>query len=67
MNRTIKETTIKAFQHPDFAALKVHVPAFVLAYNFARHLPFEATCEAWTKNPERSTFNPHHLIPGPYT
>lgn len=74
MNRTIKEATIKAFHYPDFAALQAHVLAFVMAYNFARHLkalrwrtPFKVICEAWTKNPERFTINPHHLIPGPYT
>lgn len=74
MNRTIKEATIKAFHYPDFAALQAHVQAFVMAYSFARHLkalrwrtPFKVICEAWTKNPEHFTINPHHLIPGPYT
>ncbi len=74
MNRTIKEATIKAFHFPDFASLKAHVLAFVMAYNFARHLkalrwrtPFKVSCEAWTKTPEQFTINPHHLIPGPYT
>jgi hypothetical protein len=74
MNRTIKEATIKAFHYPDFAALKAHVLAFVMAYNFARHLtalrwrtPFKVICEARTKYSERFTINPHHLIPGPCT
>ncbi|UVL15448.1 integrase core domain-containing protein [Pseudomonas atacamensis] len=74
MNRTIKEATIKAFHDPDFAALQAHVLSFVMAYNFARHLntlrwrtSFKVICEAWTKNPEHFTINPHHLIPGPYT
>ena len=74
MNRTIKEATIKAFRYPDFAALKAHVLAFMMAYNFARRLqalrwctPFEVTCEAWTKNPERFITNSHHLIPAPYS
>ncbi|MDP9665315.1 hypothetical protein ACQKIS_14630 [Pseudomonas fulva] len=28
-----ERTTIKAFHYPDFAALKAHVLAFVMAYN----------------------------------
>lgn len=74
MNRMIKDATIKAFHYPDFGALKAHVLVFVMAYNFARHLealrwrtPVNVIREAWTKNPERFTINPHHLIPGPYT
>jgi transposase InsO family protein len=54
MNRTVEEATIKAFHYPDLDALKVHVLAFVAAYNFAKHLkalrwrtPFQAICEAW--------------------
>ena len=74
MNRTIKEATVKAFHYPDFDALKAHVLAFVLAYNFARHLkalrwrtPLKVISEAWTENPDRFTINPHLLIPEPYT
>ncbi|QLL11845.1 transposase [Pseudomonas chlororaphis subsp. aurantiaca] len=74
MNRTIKEATVKVFHYPDFDALKAHVLAFVMAYNFARYLkalrwrtPFKVICEAWTQNPDRFTINPHHLIPGPNT
>jgi len=33
-----ERTTINAFHYPDFAALKAHVLAFVMAYNPARHL-----------------------------
>ncbi|WP_430309561.1 integrase core domain-containing protein [Pseudomonas sp. PONIH3] len=74
MNRTIKDATIKAHHYPDFAALKTQILAFVMAYNFARHLeslrwrtPFNLVFEAWTKNPERFSINPHQLIPGPHT
>ena len=74
MNRTIKEATAKAFHYPDLDALKAHVFAFVMAYNFARHLKglrrrttLKVICEAWTENPDRFTINPHHLIPEPYT
>ena len=74
MNRTIKEATINAFRYPDSAVLKAYVLAFMMAYNFARHLkalrwctPFKVTCEASTKNPERLITNSHHLIPAPYS
>ena len=74
MNRTVKEATIKAFHYPDLEALEAHVLAFVRAYNFAKHLkalrwrtPFQAICDAWTKDPSIFKINPHHLIPGPNT
>ena len=53
---------------------KAHVLAFVTAYNFAKHLkalrwrtPYQAICDAWTKDPSIFKINPHHLIPGPHT
>jgi transposase InsO family protein len=74
MNRTVKEATIRAFHYSDLETLKAHVLAFVTAYNFAKHLkalrwrtPFQAICDAWTKNPSIFKINPHHLIPGPNT
>ncbi len=74
MNRTVKEAAIQAFHHPDLDALKVHILAFVRAYNFAKHLkalrwrtPFQAVCDAWAKDPAIFRINPHHLIPGPNT
>jgi transposase InsO family protein len=74
MNRAVKEATIKAFHYPDLEALKAHVLAFVRAYNFAKHLkalrwrtPFQAVCDAWTKDPSIFKMDSHHLIPGPHT
>ena len=74
MNRTIKDATTKAFHYPSLEALQAHVLAFVRAYNFAKHLkalrwrtPFQAICDAWTKDPSIFKINPHHLIPGPNT
>jgi hypothetical protein len=29
--------------------------------------PFEAICDAWTKDPDAFKINPRHLIPGPNT
>jgi hypothetical protein len=66
--------TIKAFHHPDFDALEVHVLAFVAAYNFAKHLaalrwrtPFQAICDAWRDDPSTFKIGLRHLIPGPHT
>jgi transposase InsO family protein len=74
MNRTVKEATIKAFHYPDVGALQAHVLAFVVAYNFAKHLkalrwrtPFQAVCDAWKADTSAFKVNPHHLIPGPHT
>ncbi|MFL9828632.1 IS481 family transposase [Rhodoplanes sp. SY1] len=74
MNRTIKDATVNVFHYSDLDSLKAHVLAFVKAYNFAKHLkairwktPFEAICEAWTKDPSRFKIDPRHLIPGPNT
>jgi transposase-like protein len=73
MNRTTKEATVKVLHYETLASLSAHVLAFVTAYNFAKHLkalqwrtPFQAICDAWTKNPEPFKINPNHLIPGPY-
>jgi hypothetical protein len=74
MNRTVKEATIKALHYSGLEALKAHVLAFVMAYNFAKHLkalrwrtPFQAVCNAWTRDPSIFKINLHHLIPGPNT
>lgn len=74
MNRTIKDAATKTFHYPDLGALRGHVMAFVTAYSFANHLkalrwrtPFQAICDAWTKDPTIFRINPHHLIPGPNT
>jgi len=72
MNRTVKDATVKIFHYEDLESLKAHILAFVTAYNFAKHLkalrwrtPFQAICDAWTKDPSIFRINPHHLIPGP--
>lgn len=57
MNRTIKESTIKAYEYEGPEQLREHVQALVQSYNFGKHLktlrwktPFRAMCEAWEKN-----------------
>src|SRR5918997_872292 len=73
MNRTVKEATIEAFHYPDLEALKAQVLSFVAADNFAEHLkrlrwrtPFQAVCDAWTRDPAPFRIDPRHLIPGPH-
>jgi transposase InsO family protein len=74
MNRTLKEATVKSFHYDTLESLSGHLQAFVAAYNFAKHLkalrwrtPFQAICDAWTKDPAPFRINPHHLIPEPNT
>jgi hypothetical protein len=71
MNRTVKDATVKTYHYPSIEALKTHVLAFVLAYNFAKHIkairwktPFEYICGAWQRDPSTFKLNPHHLTPG---
>ena len=73
MSRTVKDATVKTFHHEDLESLKAHVPGFVSAHNFAKHLkalkwktPFQGICDAWKSNPAAFRINPHHLIPGSY-
>lgn len=54
MNRSIKESTIKAYEHEGLEQLREHVHAFVQSYSFGKHLkalrwktPFRAMWEAW--------------------
>ena len=38
MNRTIKEATVKRYHDPSHEQLRIHLQAFLMAYNFARRL-----------------------------
>jgi hypothetical protein len=74
MNRTVKDTTVKAFHCPDLEALRAHILAFVVACNFAKHLkalrwrtPFQAVYNAWQGDPSAFKIDPHHLIPGSHS
>ena len=71
MNRTIKDATVKRFHYEAHEQLRAHLADFVNAYNFARRLktlkgltPYEAICKAWTKEPDRFTFDPLQQMPG---
>ena len=74
MVRTLKEAAVRSFQYETKADLEAHLRAYVVAHNLGRHLkglrgrtPFQATCEAWAKDPSVFKADPQHLIPGPYT
>jgi hypothetical protein len=71
MNRTVKEATVRAFHYETLDSLKAHLDAFITAYSFAKHLkslrwqtPFQAICDARTKDPTPFIINPHHVISG---
>jgi hypothetical protein len=74
MNRTVKDATVRALHYETLNSLKAHLDAFITAHNFAKHLkslrwktPFQAICDAWTKDPTPFIINPHQLIPGLHT
>lgn len=71
MNRTIKDATVKRFHYDGHDQLRSHLADFISAYNFARRLktlrgltPYEYICKVWTEEPERSTLDPTHQLPG---
>jgi transposase InsO family protein len=71
MNRTLKDATVRRYYYDSHDHLRRHLADFVSAYNFARRLktlkgltPYQAICNAWTKQPERFTLNPLHQMPG---
>jgi hypothetical protein len=73
MNRTIKDATVRVFHYDEIESLKAHVLAFV-PDNFAKHLkalqwrtPYQAMCDAWTKDPATFEINPHRLVPRPHS
>ncbi len=74
MNRTLKEATVRRYHYDTQAQLAAHMSVFLDAYNFARRLktlagltPYEAICNAWTKDPDRFRLDPTHLMVGPNT
>lgn len=71
MNRTIKDATVKRFHHDDHEQLRRHLADFIDAYNFGRRLktlrgltPYEFIVKSRTSQPERSTLDPTHQMPG---
>jgi transposase InsO family protein len=71
MNKKIKANTIKRFHYDSVEALKEHLYAYILNYNFnlklraiGRKPPFEAILDFYQKTPDIFTINPDHLIVG---
>ena len=71
MNRTLKEATVRRYHYANHDELRAHIQLFLDAYNHARRLealrgltPYEAVCQAWTKEPDRFRINPSHHTPG---
>jgi len=74
MNRTIKEATVKNFHYDNHEQLKVHLQAFVDAYNFARRLktlkgltPHEFICKTFQNQPQLFKLNTYQKYKGLYT
>ena len=71
MNKKIKVNTVKRFHYDSVKALKQHLYAYMLNYNFnlklrvlGRVTPFEAMLHWYNKSPSIFTVNPNHLIVG---
>jgi transposase InsO family protein len=71
MNKKIKANTVKRFHYESVEALKEHLYAYILNYNFNLKLraigrlpPFEAILNFYKKTPDIFTINPDHLIVG---
>lgn len=70
MNRTLKDATVNRYHYASHDDLRGHVQLFLDAYNHARRLkalrglmPYEFTCQAWTKEPERFRIDrSHHTL-----
>ena len=71
MNRTLKEATVRRYHYSTHDQLRIHLKAFLDAYNFARRLKtlkgqtvFEFICEKYDAEPRRFTRRPDHHTPG---
>ncbi|MGH8475670.1 MAG: integrase core domain-containing protein [Methylococcales bacterium] len=71
MNKKIKANTVKRFHYNTVEALKEHLYAYILNYNFnlklraiGRLTPFEAILDSYQKTPDLFITNPNHLIVG---
>ena len=71
MNRTLKEATVNNFYYSSHDALKQHLHAYLMAYNFAKRLkaikgnsPWQFILNQWTIYPECFILNPNHFLLG---
>lgn len=66
MNKLIKANTTKKYHYDSVDALKKHMMAFLLVYNFQRKLkalnfitPYDKVIETWKSSPQLFHANPH--------
>lgn len=71
MNRTLKDATVNSFNYATHQQLKLHLHAYLMAYNFAKRLkalkgktPWQFISECWTNNPKSFIINPNHFLVG---
>jgi len=71
MNRTLKDATVKTFTYQTHAQLKVHLQAYLMAYNFAKRLkalqgstPWQFILKKWTTQSQSFNINPNHFFLG---
>jgi hypothetical protein len=71
MNKKIKANTVKRFHYDTVEALKAHLYAYILNYNFNLKLralghksPFDAILDFYRKTPDIFTADPSHFIVG---
>lgn len=67
----LKEATVKRYHYNSHDELKLHMQAFLMAYNFAKRLktlkgftPYEYICKIWSEDPDKFIINPHHHTVG---
>ena len=71
MNKKIKANTVKRFHYDSIEALKAHLYAYLLNYNFNLKLraigripPFQSILNFYKKMPDSFIINPDRLIVG---
>lgn len=74
MNRTLKDATVNTFYYATHEQLKVHLDAYLMAYNFAKRLkaikgntPWQFILKQWIDYPQYFTINPNYYFKGPNT
>ena len=70
-NRSLKDSTVRAYYYDNLEQLEKHMQEFVLAYNFAKRLksikfknPFEFIIEKFKEKPNLFHQNPFHYSRG---
>jgi transposase InsO family protein len=71
MNRTLKEVRVNNFYYTSHEALKQHLYAYLMAYNFAKRLkaikgntPWQFIRRQWEVNPQYFIFDPDQFFVG---